>query len=427
MRLDPAGAAAPGPIALGEEPGERRLRRIAQFHPDHRRTIREFTLGASVLEDLADSFPGLLFALATGFGQSRSRAHAFEALTSGAPLRTVSNALGLAWWLRRLPAGAFADPLAELPGDADACLRFGSLVPAETAQCTPWLKAVIEAELSGGRAYALWMARHGATLNAAFSEHRRMLLNAWVWASAHPEAVAHRLVRRPWSDDLGIKRVLEELTAWTQRLALAEWLGSGQLRPWIEDGVAHGYRFTTLRTAADFIATAEALDNCLEQYADRLGSGTCMVARISRAGKVVACVEVAPHEVEKSMPAIVQLRGPRNRRVALEVWQAAYAWIGARPVDAFSFDRLLPPAADQAEMRFELWQPYLSALASQPGGATVEVRCRHHLAARHGAMGERSRRPMRPPPLRAAPLVPAERGFPEVVLRRIAEMFPRGR
>ncbi len=430
MRTDLfAASAAPLPLR-GEEPGERRLRRLSAFHPDHRRAIRDLTNGAVALEDLADSFPGLLFALATGYGDPYGRGRAFDMIAAGSPLRAVAVTLGLPWWLRKLPASAFADALVVLPADSDACLRFGSLVPTDPAFAGPWLQAVMEAQLAGGRDYALWMARHSTALLGAFSECRRMMLNAWVWSCAHPNTMAHTLVRQPWTPECGIKRVLEEFTAWSQRVALAEWLGAGRLRPWIEDGVVQGFRFITLRTADDYIAAAEALDNCLEQYADRLGTGLCTVASITRAGRMIACVEVAPHELERSMPAIVQLRGPRNRRAPLEVWQAAYAWIGARPVDAFTADRLVPVLTDQSEARFQIWQPYLVALARSPGGAAIEVRMRRHLVARHGAMGERrasrhSRRYL------AAALDDHPAGlvrppFRETVLQRLAELFPRG-
>jgi hypothetical protein len=275
----------------------------------------------------------------------------------------------------------------------------------------------------------LWIARHGLALAGAMSDSRRALLIAWAWASHASGTQAHALVRRPWSAELGIKRTLEEFTAWSQRIALLEWLGSGRLKPWVRDAEVYGFRFATLRTVEEFIATAEALDNCLEQYADRLRTGSCTVASVSRGGRIIACVELSPHETDVSMPGIVQLRGARNRRAAIDVWQATYAWLGAHPVDAFSPDRLVPPAADRLETRRRLWGPYLDDLARQPGGGAFETRARQLLLQRNTSVAPR-------PYLRTQRRLDDEVihrgrrlgrfGIADGVLQRLIDILPRG-
>ena len=79
--------------------------------PSYRRFIRELTSCSTALEDLADSFPGLLFALASNYATPAQREQAFDLVYEGAPLREAADALGLPWWLRKLPPRAFAAPL----------------------------------------------------------------------------------------------------------------------------------------------------------------------------------------------------------------------------------------------------------------------------------------------------------------------------
>ena len=103
-------------------------------------------------------------------------------------------------------------------------------------------------------------------------------------------------------------------------------------------GSRHGLHFVALRTAEEFIREAAAMDNCLDQFADRLEQGSSRVFSIRKNGRSVADLEIGAHDEEPSMPAVRQLRGPRNRRARPQLWQAAYAWLGAQDVR-----RHLPP------------------------------------------------------------------------------------
>src|SRR3954471_2676796 len=94
-----------------ESATSRRERRLEAFHPSCRRYIAELTCCAGELEDLADTFPGLLFALVSGYATPQKRAHAFDLVCAGEPLRQAADAVGLAWWLRKLPAHAFTGSL----------------------------------------------------------------------------------------------------------------------------------------------------------------------------------------------------------------------------------------------------------------------------------------------------------------------------
>ena len=355
--------------------------RAATFHPRWRKPIADMARTSSIVADLADSHPALLFALTSGFADRTTRDRTIEALKCGAPLDVAAGLLGLPRWSRKLPASALCDPLPQFEMDADFSRRMANLLPTDPGQAGLWLRAVTEAQIAGGRNYTLWVARHGVALTSSLSEARRQLLHGWVWMADHPGEVGHALIRRPWSPDCGIKRVMDEFVAWMHRVSLAEWLGTGHLMPWVPDAEVQGYTFHTLRTAQEYIYAAAALDNCLEQYADRLRLGNSVVVLISDITQPVACLELEPHDAELRLPSIKQLRSYKNRRVPAAVWQAVYAWLGRAPLTP-----LPPPTsdarmADRAAMREHLWGGYLSAVLQSEGGAPMAARAR-------GAFGE---------------------------------------
>ena len=63
----------PEPLNVPEDPGSRRTRRMQAFSADYRHGINELTACSAALEDLADAFPAMLFALATGYADAASR------------------------------------------------------------------------------------------------------------------------------------------------------------------------------------------------------------------------------------------------------------------------------------------------------------------------------------------------------------------
>src|SRR5512134_3138950 len=242
----------------------RREWRLQAFHPAYRRFIAELTACSSELEDLADTFPALLFALVSDHATAGERERCFDLVGRGAPLREAADALRLPWWLRRLPASAFTVPLPVFPLDPEFSFRISNLLPRDTASTAVWLQRVSHALEAAGPDYALWMARQPDL--AGPPDDLFMFMAAWAWFSGKPGLPGHRLLRRPWTADMSFKRAREELAAWRQRLRLIECLGPGIERAWLADGPAAGFQFVALRTVDDFIAESEALENCLDQY-----------------------------------------------------------------------------------------------------------------------------------------------------------------
>jgi hypothetical protein len=342
----------------------RRRRRIEAFHPSYRRFIADLTRCSPALEDLCDSFPALLFALATGYAAPAERERAFELVNSGAPLREAADALGLAWWLRKLPAQAFAAPLPALSGDPAFAFRIANAVPREPRLAPTWLTRVSYAHEACGTQYALWLARQADLV--APPEEFFVYMAAWAWFSQNRTSTGGRLLRKPWHAEMSLRRAREELSVWRQRLRLIECLGFGIETPWLADGTACGLDFVALRTVDDFVAESEALDNCLDQYADQLHAGVSAIFSIRKGTRRLACVEIGLHEAEATMPTVVQLRAARNRRAPPEIWQATYAWLGSLPLEPLAPERHMTRPAKRLEARRQLWQPYMAFLAGKP-------------------------------------------------------------
>jgi hypothetical protein len=380
-----AGTASTGGVtSLSEDRALRRERRIAEFQTNIRPRIAAFTAASPLLEDLADSFPGLLFAMASNYNDGVVRERAIAMTLAGSSLRQIGDALALPLWLRRLPPAAYTELFARLPLDAEFGVKLGSFIPTDRRRASAWLTAVSDAFLVGGRDFALWTARAFGTLSSSVPPSRAGLVSAWYWYSFSPGTHGFDLLRGGFDPRASTSHAAEEFNTWLKRVALVEWLGTGALEPWIPDAQLGGFQFAMLRRAEDFIAAAAELDNCLEQFAPRLANGVSTVAKITRGGRIVACIEIGLHETDPAIPAIIQLRGHKNKRVPAEIWRKAYDWMSQAPIEPFQPDRLTPSPADRHLARQRLWEPYLLALEGHhdPAGKVAAQRLRRNLMPR---------------------------------------------
>lgn len=396
-------AAATGDVA---DPAGRRRHRIESFHPAWQKQVAALTAGSPALEDLADSFPALLFALVSGYGTAAARTAAADLVTSGATLKQASDLLALPFWLRRLPAGAFHQSLPILPMDNEFGLRIASFVPRRGGDAAPWLAALSGAAAAAGPSYALWFAR--SVKPAFMSDESLLMMGAWAWFSQRPGSEGAKLIRKAWSPDISARRALDEFNVWRRRLRLVDALGFGVVDPWLEPGTVAGFEFVPLRTVADFLQESERMENCLDQYADQLRAGRNVVFSIRRGERHVACVEVGVHDEECTMPTIVQLRGPRNRRASPEIWQATFAWLGSQKLVPRKPRSTRVHSAQRSLARQQLWKPYLEHIA----GSEVEGRLRCLLLLPARATRQRLDRPKRMPGRRTSRPVSTEASRP---------------
>lgn len=383
-------------------------RRCGSYHPRFRQAVEETAAVSGAVADLTESFPALLFAIATGYATREARADAIRLVVAGAPLRAAAHVLDLPFWTRRLPPEALTEPLAALPSGSDQSQRLASLVPNDGAAAASWLSSLQLGMRCCHEGFGLWTASwaaaHHRALATAHGEQTLRWLAAWAWHADRRDTLGYRLLRRPWTPAMGYRRALDELVVWRQRLVLAVVIEAGGSSTRLADGHAQGYDFVRLSAAEDFVAEADVMDNCLDQFADRLLQGYSRVYSIRRKGRSVADVEIGLHEQEACMPTIRQLRGPRNRRAPPAVWQAAYAWLGAQALaPVYPQDWRLTPARLRSAAR-ACWAPYLAHLDESGQGEAAEAFRALALApAALASLDERLPEPQRRPRARAAP------------------------
>lgn len=355
----------------------RRCRRTEAFPSAWRPAVNRLARLAPAFEDLADSFPALLFALATGYGDDAGRRDTMAAVANGLPLKEAAQRLGLPFWLRKLPAGAFNAPLVSPPSDPALVSRLISLIPQTPAAAAAWLDRVLVAhhvaQAIGRTDLALWVAQQYRGPQPSARSTAFLGVLAWAWFAADKSGRrGGQLLTERWTPTLGARRAAAEARLWQERIALDVCLGGGLADTWLANGEAGGLSFVALRTTDDFIAEARAMDNCLDRYADRLEGRAARVFSVRRDGRSIADLEIAAHEREPGHPMIAQLRGPHNRRAALDVWQAAYAWIGAQPLRLADKRVILKTKPSMRSRRLlEIWSPFLAALPAHAHEALV--------------------------------------------------------
>lgn len=349
------------PVAEGHE--QRRSRRIASFAADSRLSIQAIVAGHPRREDLADTYPALLFAVATGYGTAARRAQALAAVDAGLPLREASDRLGLPFWLRKLPARAFRTRLTTVPSEPALVAGLVSLIPQSAAACAPWLQRVLVAHRAGHPELTLWVARSYRSIAPAATSASFLRTLGWAWFSRMPATRGAELLVARWHAALGTRRAAAEAQLWRERIELDVCLGAGIADGWLDAGRCGGYEIVPLLSADDFLREAKAMDNCLDRYADKLRDGGVRVFSIRLDGRAVADLEISTHAQEAGMPAITQLRTARNRRASPELWQVALSWLGSQPVRKPPAGLALGTSQKERRERLErIWQPFLDAL-----------------------------------------------------------------
>ena len=140
-------------------------------------------------------------------------------------------------------------------------------------------------------------------------------------------------------------------------------LGPGVLTdPWLSGGQVRGFTFVPLLDRMEILAE-RAMQNCADQYAERLADDRCRLFSIRRDREHIATLEIGPHAREAGMLAITQLKARHNMAAPLDVWQAAYAWLAAQS----GLRRLPPRIPPERQLDNDLWTqlmaPYSGAEA----------------------------------------------------------------
>jgi hypothetical protein len=346
---------------------------LQRFARPHQGAIGQLVARSPQMADLLTTFPGMLFALASGFAPQVLTQQACALIESGASLKQVALLLDLPLWLRKLPPEAFAAPLHGIPRGADYSRRIVNHIPEEPWKQAAWFDRTLQAANLCDAEFSAWYAwRTSRAPHGPDRVGRTVLLAAHAWYSQRPDTFAFKLIKRPFDASFSLRRATEMAEAWRRRIDLAIALEGGEDQPWCRPGRSQGYQFVPLKSLTDFLSEAETMDNCLDQYGGKLRTGRVRVFSVRKDGRRIANLELAPHDEESTMVGISQLRGPRNRRVPSDVWQATYAWLGRqRELTIVAAKR--PKRGLARDVARAIWEPYLSALNDEASLAQVRA------------------------------------------------------
>ena len=355
---------------------------IRRYAPRFRKRILVFAERSDGHIDVVFTAPSIAIAITSGYAPKEARDIADRMIGEGRQLKHIERALGLPCWLRKLPPEAFREPLkAGLPGcdrDSDFGRQIANCIPkeADVPAIAAWAQFVLAAHACGGEDFALWAARIGATRGTLFARKHLALLAAFAWFSQHRACEAGHLIEAGWASEMSFARATALTWNWMRSVLFACRIAAdGDARHWAETRVQDGFEIVPLRSAADLIDEAQAMDNCLVRYLDRVLFGRSHIYSVRRDGVRFADIEVrAGRDGEGTL---VQVCGPMNSDPAPAALEAARAWLHAsnkRSSRKF-------PKADRIELDGvawrRLWQPYFDvfgetgALRAEPSAAEL--------------------------------------------------------
>ncbi len=329
-----------------------------RFHVPVRREVRRLMRTSPRLADLATVFPGILYALAARRGSSASRLNALALIETGAQLKLVARKLNLPMWLRKLPPEAFEELPDVLPQSESFTRRIATRIPAAPEESAFWLKCVLFSARACHDDFAIWIAEQHIFADPADAEKMLAVVAAYAWYSSQPQSEAARLIVVPWRPEIAFDTALCAAKSWFNRVRLVL-----QLRPgvvidgWLKSGAALGYTFEPLLDQEQILAEAQAMQNCADQYAERLVRDKCRLFSVKRNGSRVATLEVGPHQREVGVLAITQLKARHNMAASTEIWQAAYTWLASQR----DLKRIPPLSVADRAFEQEAWLSIMSA------------------------------------------------------------------
>jgi hypothetical protein len=331
---------------------------VRRFDVSRRSAIRKLVYSSSRLADLAVVFPGAIFALASRRGPRVRRLQATDLVERGAALKEVAAALDIPLWMRRLPPEAFAGTVGPMPASELFTRRIASRLPSTATESAFWLQSVSFASSAADDYFALWLAAQPIFFDPGEPERLFGLLAAYAWHSNAEQSPAHALIGVPWRPEMALDTAICAAKSWLNRIRLVLQLREGSITDtWLEPGQVNALTFRPLNEQSEILAEARVMQNCADQYADRIARDKCRLFSVRRRGVRVATLEVGPHHRESGILTIVQLKARHNVPAPIEVWQAAHTWLGQqnhlkrpsppsvpdRPLDAVAWTNLMTP------------------------------------------------------------------------------------
>jgi hypothetical protein len=317
---------APTPILTTETENA-----VQRFPLSVRREVRRLVRSSPRMADLAIVFPGVLYALASRRGDEAARLDAKVMIEDGAQLKFVARALDMPMWLRRLPPEAFEDLPVSVPKSEGFGRRIATRMPASARESAFWLTSVLFAETAGHEDFAIWLASQSVFHDRGDAEKMIAVVAAYAWHSGQPETAAHKLIVVPWRPEIAFDTALCAAKSWFNRIRLVLQLPPGAVvDPWLKPGSALGYTFEPLMSHPEILAEAQAMQNCADQYGERIVRDKCRLFSVKRNGTRAATLEIGPHQREAGVLAINQLKARHNMAASTDVWQASYTWMASQ-------------------------------------------------------------------------------------------------
>lgn len=339
---------------------------ISRYAAPVRRELRRLMRSNERVAELASVFPGAMYALATHRGPSTLRLQAVSQIEQGAPLKLVARTLDLPLWLRKLPPEAYAGPLGPVPGSETFTRRIATRLPCDAGESAHWLASVSFAAQAGHEDFAIWVAEQQLFAEPSTPEKMLAVISAYAWFSLVPTARAHSLIVVPWRPEIAFDTAVCAAKSWLNRMRLVMQLKPGVLsEPWLVGCDAMGYCFVPLVDDREILEEAHAMQNCADQYADRLSRDKCRLFSIRHAGSRVATMEVGPHTRESGVLTITQLKARHNMPAPVEVWRAAHAWLAMQP----GLKRLPPMISPERPLDTSVWNELMHPYRAAKGGA----------------------------------------------------------
>jgi hypothetical protein len=339
----------------------------SRFHPGIRGEVRRQMRMSPRLADLARSFPGLLYAIASGYGSGEARREGVALVIAGAPMKQVAATLDVPLWLRRLPPEAFCGPLDAVARSESFARRIVNCLPASTSESPLWLESVCFASTAVHEDFAIWLAGQQVFAEPADPERLFAVLAVYAWFSGQPFKAAHNLMIVPWRPEISLETALCAAKSWLNRVRLVVQLRPGIIDdPWLQGGEVGNLQFVPLLTASELLEEAQTMHNCADQYADRIARDRCRLFGVRRKGGArVATMEVAQHQREQGFLEIAQLKARHNMPAPLEVWQAAHLWMGSQR----GLRRAAPAVLPTRPLDNACWAQLLAPYREAKGGA----------------------------------------------------------
>ncbi len=335
-----------------------------------RREVTRLYLSSARIADLATVYPGLLAALAGRRGGARDRTKALRMIEDGAALKSAARILNMPMWMRRLPPEAFVRLPPTLPLSESFAKRIAARLPREHDDAAFWLESVVFAERACGEDFAIWLAGQSVFQNRAPCDAMFPILAAYAWFSLKPGTEGHRYIVVPWRPEISFDTALCAAKSWFNRVRLVLQLPPGTIDDcWLKPATLNGFTFVPLLDHAEIFSEAQAMQNCADQFAERLALGTCRLFSVRKLGQRVATLEIAQHEREVGILSIRQLKARHNMPAGTDVWQAAYGWLARqdnlRRIPPLMATKTLTGLLDQSAWQ-RILQPYRDATGGAP-------------------------------------------------------------